>query len=212
MIAEEGITFVIIDSASPACGRASDNDEIVAFFQAIAELRVGALVLAHVTKNDRKDEDGATMAYGGVQWENQSRSAWNLRKNQEEGSSSADLVLAHQKVNGGPLSVPITVRFNFPDEFDKDQRITLQLLDNGGSPSTSHPARDRSPKLWDRIKEALRSRPQTLAQLCAAIPDIDALDLESILVSMDNKGVTRAVRQSNGEMIEFWGLRTVASG
>jgi hypothetical protein len=48
--------------------------------------------------------------------------------------------------------------------------------------------------------------------LCAAIPDIDALDLESILVSMENKGVTRAVRQSNGEMIEFWGLRTVANG
>lgn len=212
MIAEEGITFVIIDSASPACGRASDNDEIVAFFQAISELRVGALVLAHVTKNDRKDEDGATMAYGGVQWENQSRSAWNLRKNQEEGSSSADLVLAHQKVNGGPLSVPITVRFNFPDEFDNDQRITLQRLDNGGSPIPSHPARDRSPKLWGRIKEALRSRPQTIAQLCAAIPDIGALDLESILVSMDNKGVTRAVRQSNGEMIEFWGLRTVANG
>jgi predicted metalloprotease len=29
LVAEEGVTYIIIDSASPACGRASDNDEIV---------------------------------------------------------------------------------------------------------------------------------------------------------------------------------------
>ena len=208
MVAEEGITYVIIDSASPACGRASDNDEIVSFFQAISELRVGSLVLAHVTKNDRQGEEGASMAYGGVQWENQSRSAWNLRKSQEEGSNFADLILSHQKVNGGPLSLPITVRFEFPDENDTNQQIGIGLVN---SPDMAR-SRDTSPKLWDRVREALKNRPMTLESLAEELDDVPGQELRKVVTYMENKGLQRSVRLVDGKMTEFWGLRTNANG
>jgi hypothetical protein len=81
LIYKEGVTYVIIQSASPACGKAADNDEIVAFFQAISQLGVGSLILAHITKGDRNSaQESIATAYGGIQWENQARSTWHLKR------------------------------------------------------------------------------------------------------------------------------------
>ena len=148
------------------------------------------------------------MAYGGVQWENQSRSAWNLRKSQEEGSNFADLILSHQKVNGGPLSLPITVRFEFPDENDTNQQIAIGLVN---SPDMAR-SRDTSPKLWDRVREALKNRPMTLEALAEELDDVPGQELRKVVTYMENKGLQRSVRLVDGKMTEFWGLRTNANG
>lgn len=209
MVAEEGITFIICDSASPASGRASDNDEIVAFFQSITELKVGALILAHVTKEDRKNsDDNASTAYGGVQWENQSRSAWNLKKIQEEGSSDVDLVLTHQKVNGGPLSLPFSVRFRFPEESDPDQRVSMRM----GMPGEvlGESSREAGVSLRDQIKMALKKRPLTVEQLADELGGTSGNAILLALRSMEKKSVIRTIRTIDGEMNEIWGLRTGA--
>lgn len=209
MIAEEGITYIIIDSASPACGRASDNDEIVAFFQAISELRVGALVLAHVTKYDRQSEDVAATAFGGVQWENQARSTWNLKKIQEEGSNVAHLVLSHQKVNGGMLHTPVCFKVDFPAEDDDTGRVMMQLANPGEIPmETTGPA---SVSARDQIRMALKTRPMTIEDLADTLHNVPEQVLISTLRAMESKSLIRTVRAVNGEMKEVWGLRTVAS-
>lgn len=209
LISDEGITYVIIDSASPACGRASDNDEIVSFFQAISELRVGALILAHITKTDRQGEEGASMAYGGVQWENQARTAWNLKKIQEEGSNFVDLILTHKKVNGGPLSLPVSFRVQFPDENDASGMMSIAINDTDEMPKSRQRSAEGT-KLWDQIKAALK-RPMTLSDLADELDDITVQELDSIMKSFEGKGVTRVVRMVDGKMMEYWGLRTAAS-
>ena len=210
MIAEEGITYVIIDSASPACGRASDNDEIVAFFQAISELRVGSLILAHVTKFDRQNADEATAtAFGGVQWENQSRSTWNLKKIQEEGSSLAHIVLTHQKVNGGMLHPPVCIRFQFPEENIEEGRIAVSFASPGEiSMETSGPS---GIPARDQIKMLVRNQPLTIDDIADALPNIPHQTLIGTLRSMESKSLVRTVRSVNGSMTEVWGLRTSAS-
>lgn len=130
LINDEGITYVIIDSAAPACGRASDNDDVVMFFQALSQLQVGSLILAHVTKSDRQAGEDVTMAFGGVQWENQARSTWHLRKQQTEDSPFADITLTHHKINAGARQSPVAVRFSFPEEFDIDGLVRIEQMNN----------------------------------------------------------------------------------
>lgn len=206
MVSEEGITFIIIDSASPACGRASDNDEIVAFFQAIAELKVGSLILAHVTKSDRQNgEDGASTAYGGVQWENQSRSAWNLRKIQQEGSSSVDLILTHQKVNGGPLCLPFSIRFDFPPEDAQDQRVSIRL-GRAGEISTQD-GQDAGLALRDQILLLLKTGEKTVSEISDELGGVSELSILNSLRSLEKRMVSRKFENVGGEMYEVWALR-----
>lgn len=128
LINDEGITYVIIDSAAPACGRASDNDDVVMFFQALSQLQVGSLILAHVTKSDRQSGDDVSMAFGGVQWENQARSTWHLKKMQTEDSPYADVTLTHHKINAGSKQAPVAVRFTFPDEYDPSSMLRIEMM------------------------------------------------------------------------------------
>ena len=206
MVSEEGITFIIIDSASPACGRASDNDEIVAFFQSIAELKVGSLILAHVTKADRKnDEDSASTAYGGVQWENQSRSAWNLRKIQEEGSNFADILLTHQKVNGGPLCNPFSIRFTFPDEDSSDPRVSVRM-GRAGEISNAD-GRDAGLSLREQILMALKSGGKTVSEISDELGGVSEMSILNTLRGIEKRMVNRTIEDVVGEMYEVWSLR-----
>jgi len=206
MVSEEGITYVIIDSASPACGRASDNDEIVAFFQAIAELKVGSLILAHVTKADRQNgEDGASTAYGGVQWENQSRSAWNLKKIQQEGANFADIVLTHHKVNGGPLCTPFSIRFNFPEEDSPDQKVSIRLGRAGEI--TNEDGKDAGLALRDQILLLLKSGGKTVSELSDELGGVSEMSILNSLRSLEKRMVGRSFENTSGQMYEVWSLK-----
>jgi len=166
MIAEEGITYVIIDSAAPASGKASDNDDVVAFFQAVGELSVGSLILAHVNKNDRMQGaqgDDVTMAFGGVQWENQSRSTWNLRKIEGEDASYTDVILTHQKVNAGSKQPPYPVRFHFPPEHDREGLIRIEALQPSSFAAMSYG--DTGISMRDRIMSLVGPHKLTIEEL-----------------------------------------------
>jgi len=207
LIAKEGITYIIIDSASPACGRASDNDEIVAFFQGISQLGVGSLILAHITKNDRNSaQDEVSTAFGGVQWENQSRSTWHLKKIQQEGSSTAEVLMTHQKINAGNMNAPIAIRFNFPYEGDETSLLQMQLMNPGDLPAES--LREGGVGLKDRIKYVVKNRPLSIEQIAEAINVSPGPGLLNTLRSMEQYTLARMVRTVEGESVEMWGLRS----
>lgn len=207
LINAEGVTYVIIDSAAPACGRASDNDEIVAFFQSISQLGVGSLILAHITKGDRNSQqDSIATAFGGIQWENQARSTWHLRKSQEEGSNIARVLLTHQKINAGRQSLPFGVEFNFASEDDPEGVVRISSVE-GVDPS-SFSEDDGSYQIKERIRFAVKNRPQTFSQIAEAINIPESEGLMVLLRSMERTALARIIRTVNGEQVEFWGART----
>jgi len=207
LIAEEGVTYVIIDSASPACGRASDNDEIVAFFQSIKQLNVGSLILAHVTKVDRQSSEEVSTAFGGVQWENQARSTWHLRKFQEENSPVVDVVLTHQKINAGNMNAPLAIRFNFPYENDEGGLVSMQMMHMGELPQET--LKDGGVNFKDRIKFLLKNRPQSLEQIAESLGTATNTGiLYNTLRSMEQQFLTRIIRPVDGNQVEFWALKT----
>lgn len=206
LVAEEGVTYIIIDSASPACGRASDNDEIVEFFQSIKTMNVGSLILAHVTKSDRQSAEDVSTAFGGVQWENQARSTWHLRKFQEEGSSVVDVVLTHQKINAGNMNAPIAVRFHFPYDGDENGLVSIQGLNMTELPQET--LKDGGVSLKDRIKFAVKSRAMSLEQIAENLGYSSNLQiLANTLRSMEQKVLNRMVRTVDNQEVEYWGLK-----
>lgn len=202
MINDEGITYVIIDSASPACGRAADNDDIVTFFQAIKQLGVGSLILAHVTKSDRQHGEDVSMAYGGVQWENQARSTWNIRKAQSENSQISDIVLTHHKMNAGARQPPVAVRFEFPDAYDETGLVSIQMRSNEQEVFESATP---NAALRQQIVFILGEGPLTLEEIGSGLavqPD-DALS--SIILSMESRGILTRIISQDG--MEYFALR-----
>ena len=144
-----------------------------------------------------------------MQWENQARSTWNLKKIQEEGSNVAHLVLSHQKVNGGMLHTPIGFKIDFPPEDDDTGRLYMTLASPGEIPmETSGPS---SVSARDQIRMTLKGRPMSVEEIADTLPSIPDQTIISTLRSMESKSLIRTVRAINGEMKEVWGLRTIAS-
>lgn len=207
LIANEGVTYVIIDSASPACGRAADNDEIVAFFQSVAQLGVGSLILGHITKGDRNStQESVSTAFGGIQWENQARSTWHLKKSQEEGSNIARVLMTHQKINAGKTSVPVGIEFDFPMENDPDGLVRISMVD--GMDLSRFADDDGASALRERIRFAVKNRPMHFAQIAQAVNVPETEQLLTLLRSMERSTLSRIVRAVDGEQVEFWGART----
>lgn len=211
LIAKEGVTYVIIDSASPACGKAMDNDEIVAFFQSIAQLGVGSLILGHITKSDRNSaQDSVSTAFGGIQWENQARSTWHLRKVQDEGSTVARVLMSHQKINAGRASAPIGIEVDFPDEEDPSGIVHMTLMENVDIARFSDD--DGSSALKERIRFAVKNRPMSFSQIAEAVNVPETESLLVLLRSMERSALARIVREVQGEQVEYWAARTSRAG
>ena len=91
-IMEHGITLLIIDSVGAACGGEPENAKVVHdFFNAIRKLRVTTLCIDHMNK-----ENGL---FGSVFKYNRSRLVWEVKKHQEQNSSTLHVGFFHKKAN-----------------------------------------------------------------------------------------------------------------
>lgn len=112
-IHDNNIGFIVVDSAGPASGgHAADEDASLQFFLALRSLNVTSLVLAHTAKN----AIGDPKPYGSVHWENQPRSVWTIKHDQEEDEPKFRLDLIHTKVNRGRRLAPRALEFSFEQE------------------------------------------------------------------------------------------------
>ena len=95
VVVEHGIELVIIDSLGLAAGgELKDTQSPLAFFSALRSLNVTSMVLAH---NSKDRETKQRSIYGNQYFTAQSRNIWEIRKQQDPGSSEASLALFHRK-------------------------------------------------------------------------------------------------------------------
>jgi hypothetical protein len=169
-----GITYVVIDSAGVACSGAPEAAESAnEFFRALRQIRVGALILAHVTKS----EGGEHKPFGSVFWANNARATWYIKRSEADGDPSQMTVALHnRKVNRGPLLPARGLRLTFGD------RITIRPTD-----LAQHDDFAATLPLWQRIVGTLRSGPKTYATIAA--------DLDAKVPSVE-----RAVQRSRGRV------------
>jgi hypothetical protein len=120
-VARKDIVLVIVDSLLPAAGDDAKDDKVaVATMNALRSLgpEVTRLAITHITKAAASDRTGRATPYGNVMWLNLARSAWEVRlaeSRREEGAAFVGLY--HRKVNRGPLSPPIGLKWTFgPDQ------------------------------------------------------------------------------------------------
>lgn len=94
-IADTKAELIIIDSLGLATGgELNETQPALNFFEALRSLNVTSLLLAH----NAKDRDTKTRSiYGNQFFTAQARNIWEVRKEQEPGSSEMDIALFHRK-------------------------------------------------------------------------------------------------------------------
>lgn len=115
IVAENNVSFVIIDSLGVASGNNSLNDATTAtsFFSALRRLKVTTLILTHVAKDM---DTRKTSPFGSVFFINLSRNVFQIQRQQDEGESVINLALFHKKNNQGPLLPPRGFKITFERE------------------------------------------------------------------------------------------------
>ena len=98
LVYEHGITFVIVDSVSPALQGDSNSQEVVEnFFWALRQLDVTSLCIDHANKSGettgRHEIHGSSFKYA------RARQVYELRKTSELDSESVDVAWYHRKAN-----------------------------------------------------------------------------------------------------------------
>jgi len=136
VIVEESVDFVVIDSVGAACAEEPESARVALdFANAVRELGVGSLWLAHTTKNGDK-----MRPFGSTFWHNVARATWYLDKQQDGGGADLALGFFHRKSNSGRLERPLG--FGLTWEAD---RVFIERIDVAAVPSLAQalPARDR---------------------------------------------------------------------
>lgn len=116
-IRDNGIEFVLIDSAILACGGEPERAEVAArYFNALASLGVTTLTIAHETKAENH-----AYPFGSVVWWNSPRNIWNAQSMSEVEDEDADpdpnrpieAGLFHRKSNNGGKSRMVSTKISF---------------------------------------------------------------------------------------------------
>lgn len=111
IIAEYGVSLVVIDSMGPAiAGDTSRDEPINEFFNALRGLRVTTLIIDHINK-----EGGQ---YGSIYKYNRARNVWRVRPSEESRVDGiARMGLYHEKFNNGRrVAAPLGISFAFDTE------------------------------------------------------------------------------------------------
>jgi hypothetical protein len=170
-IVRQGYGGVIIDSLSAAVGGSLVDDDLAnQFWNAVAVLRVPALVMAH--KSDEAIRRGHKRAFGSVMHENRPRMLWNAQR--EPGSSTVLWEVVSDNNTGrvgNKLAWRIDVDTVGDDEEQQLEAVTFQAV----NPSDVRLAAREGDTLADRIAYAIvEEGPATSKELAEAVGATDA--------------------------------------
>lgn len=127
IVADNNITFLVIDSAAAACGGEPElSKNAIPYFQALRSLKITTLTIAHVSKAG----GGKRGPFGSVFWVNMPRSVWEVRKAQEMGKNNIDFSLWHTKVNVGRLLPPLAYRIRFEENTNQITFDDIEVKDS----------------------------------------------------------------------------------
>jgi hypothetical protein len=156
MIRDHGIRFVVIDSIGPAAGGPPEDASVaLGFFEALRALGVGALCIAHVTKDGNTEKP-----FGSSFWHNGARATWYAkRETTAPGADGFTVGLYNRKSNVDRLVAPLA----FDLMFDED-RVTItrsDIRDNQELAATL--------PLRYRMQHALKAGAKTYAELAVVL-------------------------------------------
>jgi len=116
VIAENKIDFVVIDSLATAAGSDNLKDAQAAtdFYNALRQLRVTSLIIAHPSKGDSINGKNSSI-YGSVFFFNLARNVWECKLAPEAEGSEIEIALRHSKNNLGKLHNPLAFKIEFTD-------------------------------------------------------------------------------------------------
>ena len=186
-VIEHNVRFTGTDSLIAAFGE-SDRPSAAArdYFNAMRTLGVASWGITHLTL------EGKAKPYGSAFYWNLARGVWRLRRDQEDGSTEADIGLFQEKFNRGGRVSPIGYRATY----DTDT-ISFKLADVGAMPEVGKKAGTS-----DQIAAVLSSGALTLQRIYDELPHIDQATIRQAL-----NRKTKTPRFTN-EGISGWGLVT----
>lgn len=168
IIHDRAIRFLILDSAVPAShGSPNDAETASGVYGVLRHLGVGSLVVSHVTKastsREAKPEDATP--YGSAFWWNLARSAWLLRRANDDDGPRQTLGLFNAKHNFGK-SAAIGLEVEFSDSrINIRQTEAADVPEFAGAVSVSarlRAALKRGPRSVDELVDELNEKPETV--------------------------------------------------
>ncbi len=157
VILSHNIQYVVLDSVAFGCSGPPESAEAAAeYFRAVRRLRVGTLLVAHITKGDNGDQ----RPFGSAFWHNGCRSTWFVKRSAADGDGGhMTVAMFNRKCNSGPLLSARGLQFAF-----QAGRIAISQADLADSEDFA-----AAIPTWQRMKSALRGGPLTLAALADEI-------------------------------------------
>jgi len=180
--AEQEIGMCVIDSKGAALGGApEDAGEALAFFRAVASLRVPTLIVDHVTNEAADNPNKTQRPFGSVYNRNMARNVWTVRQG-DSGDDSMTVVWKHAKSNNGPLKPNLAWSLGFDMRADEMYR-TIKVKQMAARDVSMLPAETELPLhvRLSRIMSGDDYEPKTTAELLVLLPGVGVDSLRSRL-------------------------------
>ena len=162
LIVEHQIDFLIVDSIGFAsAGEFEKGDVAVGYFRALRQLGVSSLSLDHLAKSQTPGVAGT--AFGSIYKMNCARSAWEIKKAEDNEDDALSVGLFHRKHNSGRLSAPVGLRFEFDGGHVIVRREDVRDI----------PDLEESLTIKERLIGALRNGKATVQELCEVLGAAD---------------------------------------
>ena len=169
--AEHDLEYLGLDSvAYGTAGKPEDAEQAMAYNRAYRSLDVGGLAIAHVRKDGTNPTDADKFPFGSVFWNNSARCTWFVKEAEgiANDATTKTIGLFNRKMNlSGRLPA-----VGFAINFDPD-RTVLSRVDVRDVQDLAE-----SLPLWQRIREAVRLGPQTIAAIANELnhPNVESID------------------------------------
>lgn len=115
LVLENNITFIVVDSVSPALGGDSNSQQVVEeYFASLRELDITSLSIDHANKSGevtgKFEIHGSSFKYA------RARMVYELKKTQEANDNTVDVLWYHRKSNDSKMRGAIGFRIHFKEK------------------------------------------------------------------------------------------------
>lgn len=197
MVDAYDIGLLIVDSIMPATGAGTnDVDGVVKVTNALRQIgSVTTLGLTHVAKAQTDQRDGKFSPMGSVQWKNQARQVWTVRRGSEPGEDSMVMGFTHLKTNDGRLEEPFALQVDFTGETVTFSQTSV----------VQHAEIEQIASLADRIANVLRAGAKPVREIAEEL-ELTPESVRAYLTNRQGKSRFRRIDMGGNGVAGTWGL------
>jgi hypothetical protein len=185
IVAEHGVSLVIIDSLGMAAGDPNDSNLVIEAMRAARSLGVAVLCIHHLPKNSLDK----SKPFGTVYASNEARLTWLVEKAQEEDTEEFSVLLTNHKSNRSKQHAKRSMKVVFENSAD-DELVCLTVKEQRIEQVEAF--RSKLP-LWRHIAAVLRSPLSTSAIVKALNEDNRG--------GVSEAGIRRAINDHKREFV-----------